>query len=137
MWSTSWFRNRDAEVARVRQAWLDACAASDAADDPPPAPAGPAAVATSPTAAATVAASPPPTADPPRSGPCPVRSTGGPITDYRPDQLAALVRWINSDTLLRSDDQVMAEAMAVLGFQKRGQRIVAALEQAIRDANNT
>jgi hypothetical protein len=36
-----------------------------------------------------------------------------------------------SDTLLRPKEQLIDEAMRELGFQRRGKKIVAAIEQAI------
>jgi hypothetical protein len=45
-----------------------------------------------------------------------------------------LIQWIESDTLLRTEDALLAEAIRQLGFQKRGSRIVAALIEAIRQA---
>lgn len=56
---------------------------------------------------------------------------GSPITDYSDEQLGRLIRWINSDTLLRSDDEVFEIFVAELGFQRRGSRIRAAFERAI------
>ncbi len=124
VWSTSWFRDRDGEVARIQQAWTDACAAADASVEEDAAP--------------VRAESPPSVSDethaPARIGVCPVQPTGGPITDYRADQLIALVRWIESDTLLRSDEQVLDEVVAILGYRRRGQRIVAAVQAAIDTA---
>lgn len=134
VWSTNWFRDRDAEIDRVKQAWLDACAAVDAADD---------AVGEHPQAALSSTQSAPqtpveerrPAEDvPQRSGPCPVYATGGPITEYSRGQLIDLVRWIDSDTLLRSEDQVIDEIMQILGYRRRGARIVAAIEGAIHVA---
>ena len=56
------------------------------------------------------------------------------ITDYRDGELAALARWIDSDGLLRTDDQLMAEMQRELGFQRKGKRIEDALGRAIRQA---
>ena len=43
----------------------------------------------------------------------------------------ALANWITSDTLLRTDDELMSEMRNELGFQRRGSRIDAALQSAI------
>ena len=57
-----------------------------------------------------------------------------PIDEYAPDQLVELVRWIESDTLLRTEEELLAEAMRELGYERRGPRIVAALTAAIEEA---
>jgi hypothetical protein len=41
------------------------------------------------------------------------------------------VDWIESDTLLRTEDQLLAEMMRILGFQRRGSKITATLAAAI------
>ena len=57
--------------------------------------------------------------------------TGGPITDYSHRDLVVLVEWIASDGILRSDDEIVAEAVKELGYKKKGSRIVTKLKQAI------
>ena len=57
------------------------------------------------------------------------------INEYRHEELVALARWIRSDTLLRTDEQMLVEMMSLLGFNRRGGRIVAALGKAIDDAH--
>ena len=59
------------------------------------------------------------------------------ITEYTRAELIALVKWIESDGLLRTEDELIRLAMDELGFQKRGSRIVTALEGAIRTARRT
>ena len=41
------------------------------------------------------------------------------------------MRWIESDTLLRTEDELLAETMRTLGFTRRGSKITAALTAAI------
>ena len=48
-----------------------------------------------------------------------------------PSQIDAVVSWIESDGLLRTSDEVVAEAMRELGFARRGPRIVAAIEASV------
>ena len=60
-----------------------------------------------------------------------VPPAGSPITEYSQQQLRAVVRWVQSDTLLRTKDQLLGEVIHHLGFQKRGSRIVAAISAAI------
>ncbi len=70
-------------------------------------------------------------------GPKPPVPPGLPIDQYTQRELVAIVRWIESDTLLRTEDQVLAEVVRVLGFQRRGTRIVAAMQQAIAQARRS
>ena len=55
----------------------------------------------------------------------------GQIDDYTDAQLQALVRWIESDTLLRSRDDLISEVMSELGFARRGKKIVGRIGAAI------
>lgn len=57
-----------------------------------------------------------------------------PIGYYTHRQLVSLVRWIESDTLLRTEDEVLAQVMQDLGFERRGKNIISAIRQAIRDS---
>jgi hypothetical protein len=45
-----------------------------------------------------------------------------------------VVRWIETDDLVRTEDDLLLDTMAELGFQKRGTKIVAAIRAAIRQA---
>ena len=56
------------------------------------------------------------------------------ITDSRHRQLVELARWIGSDTLLRTDEDMIREMVSELGFKRSGKRIADALGIAIRDA---
>ena len=67
----------------------------------------------------------------PARGVRPAVYRGRPIADYSEAQLRAIVRWIESDTLLRTRDQLVDEVMHELSFRRHGQRIVAAITQAI------
>ena len=118
IWSTDWFRNRDAEVNRAVAAWRQAVSDADGGN------------------AATVNSNAyaPPIAPPasPIRGPRPdVPPNRGDINKYSPDELVALARWIMSDSLLRTDDELQAEMRSELGFQRKGSRIDAALQSAI------
>jgi hypothetical protein len=46
-------------------------------------------------------------------------------------ELAELVKWIGSDGRLRTDDQIIAELVPMLGFARRGARIEAVLKRVI------
>ena len=126
IWSTAWFKNRDEEVDRAVHAWEEAVRRADDGDDPdPPDPSY------QPDSSPPSAALDPPSGPPPRD-PRPNIPPGFPITDYSPRELASLARWILSDTLLRTDEDLMAEMRQELGFKRRGSRIDTALEAAIQ-----
>lgn len=106
IWSTDWFRNREAEVNRAVAAYRQAVSDAYAPPIAPPAS--------------------------PDRGPRPnVPSNRGDINTYSLGELVVLARWIMSDSLLRTDDDLMAEMRSELGFQRRGSRIDAALRHAI------
>jgi hypothetical protein len=54
-----------------------------------------------------------------------------PITEYTHTELVDLIHWIESDTLLRTEDQLFEKFMSELGFRRRGARIRDAFEQAL------
>jgi hypothetical protein len=64
----------------------------------------------------------------------PVRRGLGIINAYSHSGLVEFIRWIESDTLLRTQEQLLVEAISLLGFKRRGAKIVDALEWAISDA---
>jgi len=121
IWSTDWFRNREAEVIKARAAWAAACAAADSDSVSVSAP--------------PVAAPPPPvvTTAPPatRSLPRPGLQPGESIDTYTPENLLDIVTWVASDGLLRTDLELLDEVVSVMGYQRRGVRIVDRVERAI------
>jgi hypothetical protein len=58
------------------------------------------------------------------------------ITQYHHHELRALIQWIQSDGRLRTDDELIAELVRELGFQKRGSRIEAVCREALRLAKS-
>lgn len=118
IWSTDWFQNPDREVEKVLASFKAAVRAVDSGESRP----------------LHVATEPPIMGLPEgaRSGPCPLRGGGAPITEYRRSQLIELIRWIESDGLLRTEDDLISEAVAVLGYKRRGSRIVTALKAAVK-----
>ena len=88
-----------------------------------------------PPAGAAWSSLPPPTgppshpAGPPRTAPA--IDVGEPITTYSTAQLDQLIAWIRSDTLLRTDDELLDIAIDELGYRRRGAGIVEALQAAI------
>lgn len=70
-------------------------------------------------------------------GPRPNVPRGWKIDEYWDHHLVEIIRWIESDDLLRTEEELIIEAMEELGFQRRGSRIVAALRAAIRRARHS
>lgn len=54
------------------------------------------------------------------------------IETYRDTELQSIVRWILSDGLLRTEEELLTLAMAELGFTRRGPRILMRFTDAIR-----
>jgi very-short-patch-repair endonuclease len=126
IWSAEWSRRREAEVARALEAYKQAVAASDRAvrprveeDGQVPSPAPPVLVQ--------------PERPPGRRGYMPVPPNRGPISTYSHSELVGLVRWIESDTLLRTEEELLDEAVHCLGYHRRGTSIVAALQAAVSE----
>jgi len=71
---------------------------------------------------------------PSRKGPRPPLRRGQSIDGYSRAQLVRLVQWIESDELIRTEGELVMETMRELGFQKRGKKIVAAIQAPIRQA---
>jgi hypothetical protein len=123
IWSTEWFRNPEAEARRALAAWRDAILKADEAVDDETSrrrskPSGPAPLSSGRT-----------------RSPRPRVPRGRPITDYSHKELVSLAKWIRSDTLLRTEEEMIEEMMRELGFSRRGTRIVTALTTAIRSTN--
>ena len=57
---------------------------------------------------------------PTRHAPKPQLPYGLPISNYSHDELVWLIRWIESDTLLRTEEDLLNEVMDELGYQRRG-----------------
>ena len=122
IWSTDWFADPDAELARVRAAYDEAVAAFDAKRDDEP---------------TVVLHFPAPVAQPDGSArtlPRPYVAPGKPITDYSREDLVELIRWIESDTLLRTEEQVVDAVRRELGFKRGGTRINGAIQAALAEA---
>lgn len=124
IWSTEWFRNPEAEVEKVVQAWKNAVA--DVDKDDPLSPSAHAAE-QSPSSEVVLIES-----IPSRRGNCPhVDLPGRPIIDYSDRQLDDIVRWARSDGLLHSNDELIRDIAQVLGYRRVGSRIRNHLENAI------
>jgi very-short-patch-repair endonuclease len=131
IWSTDWFHNQQAEVAKALQAYQRAVAAADEHDA---APSAPRVIAPRPVDEAGTVTPAATAAEIPARGPKPPIPPGLSIDQYSQRDLIAIANWVESDTLLRTEDQVLAEVMRTLGFQRRGSRIVATIQRAIRQA---
>jgi len=66
----------------------------------------------------------------------PELTPGRPITAYTPEELTALVRWIDSDFVERTDDELLRATMKELGFARLGPRIKEALGAAVSEARS-
>jgi len=125
IWSTEWFANPTVEVERALQSWELAIAASD---DEAEAPSQRQARDDASTPGST-------TADldlaPPRQS-LPIRVVDGTKIDAYPmSELVQLIEWIESDGKLRVDDDLIAIAMAELGYRRKGPVIKKRLSEAI------
>jgi very-short-patch-repair endonuclease len=129
IWSTDWFQRRSEEIDRTLRAYEEAVRSADRKDGEDNASRG--ALDSSDdrrrSPATWQGAAPPPI----RRFPRPRLAPGNPITDYSIDQLTLLVRWIRSDGVLRTHDEIMAEMREELGFRRRGHRIEDAFREAI------
>lgn len=118
IWSGDWFRDKQAEIERTVAAYEKAV---EHADGPPRA-----------------LDREEPLHSPNGGSVAPARAQrpsvphGLKINEYSHAQLCAIVAWVQSDTLLRTEDQLLAETMRELGFHKRGKRIAEALTSAIK-----
>jgi very-short-patch-repair endonuclease len=122
IWSQDWFANELRETEKAVAAYQRAVRRADEEDDEPSA-----------RSEDSDSGGGPPTPGvlTPDRGPRPPVRAGLPITEYRHTQIRSVVRWVQSDTLLRTHQQLLSDVMTELGFQKRGTRIVAAIEAAI------
>lgn len=128
IWSTDWFMRKDEEVTRALRTFEAAVVQADRVDSreggsSPVSPTDP---------------EPPPRegsgGDPfqaPRKGSRPGVNPGRAITEYTLRELTALIRWIQSDGRLLTDEELIQEAAKELGFTRRGARIEASIRRAI------
>ena len=110
IWSTEWFLHREEEIQRALRAYEDAVNTRPG-----------------PRRLAPIQPAPGPRVGAPR----PTVPRGLGIGDYSDRQLAAIVAWIRSDGLPRTDEDLLQTAMRDLGFERRGSRIVERLTDAI------
>lgn len=118
IWSQDWFADRHREIDKVLAAYQAALQ-----DEAP----------TAPSAAADGAPARLRAPSAPARGPRPDVYPWGQIDDFRDADIEAIMRWIESDTLLRSREELISETMAELGFERRGKKIVARIGAVIDD----
>jgi len=66
-----------------------------------------------------------------KRGPRPSIPNRDSISQYARRELITLIRWINSDGQLRTDEELIKEMVQELGFSRRGVRIQEAIRQVI------
>ncbi|GAA3571450.1 hypothetical protein GCM10022197_29920 [Microlunatus spumicola] len=140
IWSTDWFSDPDRCVSRAKMAYDRAVEAADA-EDRKRAYAretkGKLAFAPPLKVAAELLFTPPAPQQSARSGFKPQVVLGMPITEYSDRTLVDLIRWIESDTLLRTEDDLFDQFVLALGFKRRGSRIRAAFDRLLPVARRT
>jgi very-short-patch-repair endonuclease len=125
IWSTDWFRHKDACADKVVAAYERTLREADKA----------------PGNSLKDAFVAPPVVGPPIAPveQAPARNAslrpflypGQEIAAYSDYDLDRLARWIRSDDILRTEEELLAEMMRELGFQRRGKNVVARLKAAI------
>jgi very-short-patch-repair endonuclease/DNA polymerase III delta prime subunit len=132
IWSTDWFQRRAEEIDRALRAFAESVESADRDD------ANRAGAPDHQPSLAETKESPPRTqieAPPPlRRLPKPRLIPGSPITEYATGDLVSLVRWIRSDGILRTHEELIVEMLNELGFKRRGHRIDEAFRAAIEHA---
>jgi very-short-patch-repair endonuclease len=124
IWSTDWFLRRDEEVQRAVQAFHKAVEKSNGNDQ--------SVVDRTPSEAELpkpqAAVQPIPSARSSTRPPIPARKS---IDEYTAAELRNLLRWVQSDGKLRTNDELADEMFEALPFARRGSKIEAALKSAI------
>jgi hypothetical protein len=128
IWSTDWFMRREEEIERAWAAFQAAVAAADREDADAGSERGgtpfeepePLELLLHAEAHGTLV-----------RGHRPMVGRRETITQYHSSELRALAQWIQSDGRLRTDDELIAEMVRELGFQKRGARIEARCREVL------
>lgn len=136
IWSTDWFLRREKEIERVLFAYeqglkhynqhvaiaTETATVTFVKDSPDPLP-----------SLENVKTTPPAPKRYSRPN-VPKRSS---ISEYTDDELVTLVRWIQSDGLLKTSDAITEEMVSELGFKRHGARIDDAIRKAIAAVDAT
>ena len=123
IWSTDWFRFREREIERAFNEYEQAISNRDSqisngGDED-----------AIPDKSAELKISAEPTEPLRRAWPGIRRGLS--IADYSINDLRSVVRWVQSDGLLRTQDQIEYEVRKALGFKRRGSKIVEEIRKAI------
>ena len=128
IWSTDWFMRKDEEVRRAVEAFHKAVELADKRDregengnGTSPSPLKPDLKSWEDNVSSRG-----------RSAPRPSIPRKASIDDYTLGELVQLVRWINSDGELRTDEEILRDLIPELGFNRRGVRIESAIRNAIK-----
>jgi very-short-patch-repair endonuclease len=136
IWSSEWFHNRDRALEKAVAAYEDAVVRADEDDRlvPP-----------RPTIGSKADRSGNGSSDPEavkvhlaetaaRVGNVPVEP-GYTIDSYSQDELVKVVKWVKSDGLLHTEDELLEAVMDAMWFERRGKKIVSAITAAIHASN--
>ena len=123
IWSTDWFMRKEEEIIRARKAFEDAVVFADKVDR--------GATPNNHNGNGIHREQPANGESKPQRGPRPHVPVRTSINQYSTAELIQLLRWIASDGQLRTDDQILDEMVATLGFSRRGARIERAIQAAI------
>jgi very-short-patch-repair endonuclease len=132
IWSSDWFYNRDIALKKALDAYEEAVTRADEEDGliprdlTPPQPNDGSA-----DSGGTEAVKVHVTSNAQREGRVPVEP-GYTIDSYSLPELVRVVQWVESDGLLRTEDELLDQVMSALWFERRGKKIVAAITDAIR-----
>jgi very-short-patch-repair endonuclease len=126
IWSTDWFSDKHAEIERALNAYRLSINAAVRSSE-------------SSTGTARKVREPgEKLADlKPQRGPKPKIPSYNSISDYQLEDLIQLIEWIQSDGLLRSDEELVSELIPLLGFRRRGSRIEEELRFAIESSRES
>lgn len=132
IWSTDWFLHREEQIERARAAWEEAVRRADGsrrlADE------GRAAIGGlfgDPPTGAVEEAAEGPVADGRVRGPRPPVPGYGQTDAFDLDDLVRMARWVQSDGLMRTDDEIVGELVDALGFQRRTKKFEGRALEAI------
>lgn len=119
IWSTDWFIRKEDEIQRALKAFSESVVFADKLDGGVVQPNHNNGIHHDTVSAVTQRGPRPPV---------PIRAS---INEYRVGELIQLLKWIASDSQLRTDDQIIDEIVPMLGFSRRGVRIESAVRSAI------
>lgn len=115
VWSTDWFYNREQEIQRAASAYEEAVRAAEMLDADAGSSANPGGV-----EPATRASQQPNRRE---RGPRPLVAVRDTIDQYSDRELRQIAEWIQSDGLLRTDEELIRDIFEALPFQRLGGRI--------------